>query len=410
MAITVVRDVSYARHLERELRESQKMELLGRMVGGVAHDFNNVLAAITLYCDLLATSLPGDGSSARYAREIRLAADQGCGIVRQLMSFARPHARELRHVSIHAVLDGARDLLQRVLGDDIKVVMNRAETVPAVLADPAQLQEIILNLAMNSRDAMRDGGTITLSTAVKSLARATRRFPGLHRGEYVTLTVSDTGCGMDEATRHRIFEPFFTTKATGKGTGLGMSTVYRIVREAGGTVVVDSESGRGTRVTILLPACAGATLADHGDSEEMKLDGRQSTVLLVEDNAAVRHALTEMLSASGYQVLAAKSSPEATRLARRCPGSISLVITDIVMPGGCGCEVAREVVRKHPGARVLFVSGYPDGKSPATAAAVLLHKPFSRQQLARRIREVLSLPQQHTDALLDLACHGKEAS
>lgn len=410
MAITVVRDVSYAKRLERELREAQKMELLGRMVGGVAHDFNNVLAAVTLYSDLLLAALDGEDASARHAQAIRAAADQGAAIVRQLLAFARPHPTEARHVSVNEVLETARDLMQRMLGEHIEIVFACTDALPTVLAEPAQLQEIVLNLAMNSRDAMASGGTLTVSTALKKVRRAARAYPGLPSGDYVALSVSDTGCGMDARTRARIFEPFFTTKASGKGTGLGMSTVYRIVRQAGGTVTVDSELGKGTRVTVLLPAShAGAPVAGP-PTAEVPLDGKGRTVLVVEDNAAVRQALCELLHDAGYRVLQARDSEEALHRARRFPGSISLFITDIEMPGGCGCHAAREVVRAHPAARVLFISGYPaNGRTP-TAGAVLLDKPFSRATLAEKIREVLHLPNHQMDDLLGLACHGKEMS
>ena len=403
MAITVVRDVSYAKRLERELRESQKMEMLGRMVGGVAHDFNNVLAAITLYCDLLVSALPPDTPGAKHAHEIRIAADQGAGIVRQLLSFARPHPRELHHVSVNAALENARDLLHRVLGENIELVFDCADAIPVVLVDPAQLQEVLLNLAMNARDAMPNGGTVFLRTAVKKLGRAGRRYPGLRRGTYVCLTFTDTGCGMDASTRARIFEPFFTTKPSGKGTGLGMATVYRIVRESGGTLTVESEPGHGTHVTILLPASAGAAPVQAGPRHEDTLHGQGRTVLLVEDNTSVRHALTEILSSSGYEILAAKSAEEALGLSHHHPGPISLLISDVVMPGGNGCEVAREFVRARPASRVLFVSGSADGKCVPTSSAFVLHKPFSRQQLAQKIREVLSLPQNHGPSVLDLA-------
>jgi CheY-like chemotaxis protein len=257
---------------------------------------------------------------------------------------------------------------------------------------------------------MPAGGTITLATSVKSVAQGGKRFPGLHRGPYVVLTVTDTGCGMDASTKARLFEPFFTTKPSGKGTGLGMSTVYRIVHQAGGTVVVESEPGKGTRVSILLPACRDPQQVEAAHRAEPVLDGRGRTVLLVEDDASVRSALEEMLSESGYKVLVASNSGEATRLARRCSSPISLLITDVVMPGGCGCDVARQLVRTHPNARVLFISGYPNGNSSATAAAVLLYKPFSRAALARKIGEVLNLPHEQMDELVGLACHGKDSS
>lgn len=400
MAITIVRDVSDHKQLERQLRDSQKMEALGRLVGGVAHDFNNILAAITLYCDLLSAALPQGTQPAKHASEIRLAADQGAGLVRQLLAFARPQPTDLRQVSLNAAIGNITDMLRRLVGEDIDLAVHCAEPLPPVLVDPAQLHQIIVNLAMNSRDAMANGGRITLSTSVLRLARPQRRYPGLRRGSYVALTVTDTGCGMDAVTRARLFEPFFTTKPTGKGTGLGMSTVYTIVRHCGGTVAVDSEPGRGTKVTIVLPQ-ARASAPHVQESRAPQLVGRGQTVLLVEDDDAIRTALEQMLSEHGYRVLAAEDPKRAAALAKRYNGTVSLLITDIVMPGRCGCDLARDLERSHPGLRVLFISGYPEAARSASAEAVLLHKPFSRDELARKIREVFSrsVPFQARDAL-----------
>ena len=407
LALTVVRDVTENKRMERQLREAQKMEALGRLVGGVAHDFNNVLAAVMLYGDLLGPLLPAGREAAKYLAEIRQAAEQGAGLVRQLLSFARPQPTELRHLSLNTVVSGLSDMLRRLVGEDVHLALHCHEPLGTVLVDPCQLQQIIVNLVMNARDALRDGGVITLSTAMLHLARPMRRYPGLRRGNYVGLTVSDTGCGMDAATRARLFEPFFTTKPQGKGTGLGMSTVYSIVRHYGGTVAVESEPGRGTRVTILLPQARTRAVRET-ESAAPQLVGHGHTVLLAEDDDAIRAALQTMLEERGYEVLTAGNDREAAALARQHQGIISLLISDIVMPGQYGSELAQEMVRHHPGMRVLFITGYPEATKAAASGAVLLSKPFSRELLARKLQEVLDRPAMKGGRKTGLLQGGKE--
>lgn len=407
MAITVARDVTGQKRLERQLREAQKLEALGRLVGGVAHDFNNVLSAVMLYSDLLAPLLPGAPEASKYMGEIRQAADQGAGLVKQLLSFARPQPTELRHLSLNTVVGGLCDMLRRLVGEDVHLALHCHEPLGAVLVDPSQIQQIIVNLVMNARDALQDGGRITLSTAALKLARPSRRYPGLRRGNFVGLTVSDNGCGMDRATQARLFEPFFTTKPQGKGTGLGMSNVYSMVRHYGGTVTVDSEVGRGTRVTILLPQ-AQTQAEPERESAAPQLVGHGHTVLLAEDDEAIRAALETMLAERGYRVLTAGTAREAAHLARQHQGRISLLISDIVMPGQCGSELAREMVRQHPGMRVLFITGYPDAAKTAASGAVLLSKPFSRDLLARKLHEVLDRPAAEGERGNGLGRRGKE--
>ena len=386
LVLHVVRDVSDRRRLEQRLRESEKMEALGRLVGGVAHDFNNVLTAITLYSDLLLERT----QRRREAEEIHLAAQRGTAIVRQLLTFARQQPLAPRLVSLFAIVSSMRGMLEPLLGENIELITRSEGDHDAVYVDPAQMQQVILNLVMNARDAMPEGGQVRISTGACTLhARAAQRHPGLHPGEYATLTVSDTGCGMDEQVRKRLFEPFFTTKRVGEGVGLGMSMVYGIVSQSGGAVSVSSKPGKGTRVTIHLP-CSTADLAADAAGAVIAQPGiGTGTVVLAEDDAAVRSSVAHLLTETGYRVLQARDGQQAVRLARAHTGNIDLFISDVVMPGMCGCDAVRQVQQLHPETRALFITGYQAKANTAAAGAKLLYKPFSRAMLAEKVREVL---------------------
>jgi two-component system, cell cycle sensor histidine kinase and response regulator CckA len=384
LALHVVRDVSELKRLEQRLRESEKMEALGRLVGGVAHDFNNVLTAITLYSDLLLERT----HRRREAEEIHLAAQRGTAIVRQLLAFARQQPLALRLTSLRTIVSSMRGMLEPLLGENVEL-LTRFECDPdTVRVDPAQMQQVILNLVMNARDA--GGSHVRISTTACTLnARSAQRHPGLHPGDYVVLTVSDNGCGMDEKVRAHLFEPFFTTKRTGEGVGLGMAMIYGIVTQSGGAVSVASKVGVGTRVTIHLPRHAAATVSEEGDSESTGTPTGTETILLVEDDHAVRSSIAHLLTDSGYRVLQARDGDQALRLARSHTSAIDLLISDIVMPGLSGTDVALQVHKAHPESHVLFISGYPVQARGAVAGAKLLYKPFSRAQLAEKVREVL---------------------
>jgi two-component system cell cycle sensor histidine kinase/response regulator CckA len=386
LTLHVVRDVSELKRLEQRLRESEKMEALGRLVGGVAHDFNNVLTAITLYADLLLERT----HRRREAEEIHLAAQRGTSIVRQLLTFARQQPLAPRLISLRNIITSMRGMLEPLLGEDIELITRFDCDGDTVRIDPAQMQQVILNLVMNARDAMPQGGHVRIATGAGTLnARSAQRYPGLHPGDYVILTVSDNGCGMDEEVRAHLFEPFFTTKRTGQGVGLGMSMIYGIVTQSGGAVSVASKPGMGTRVTIHLPHHASPAISPQGRSASADTPTGTETILLVEDDHAVRSSVAHLLTESGYQVLQARDGDQAIRIARARGGEIDLLISDIVMPGMGGNEVAVQVQKLHTEAKLLFISGYPVQARLAAAGAKLLCKPFSRAQLAEKVREVL---------------------
>jgi two-component system, cell cycle sensor histidine kinase and response regulator CckA len=387
LALHVVRDVSERKRLEQRLRDSEKMEALGRLVGGVAHDFNNLLTAITLYSDLLLEQAPHPPR--REAEEIHLAAERGAAMVRQLLAFARQQPMRARVVSLKEVVTSMRGMVETLLGADIELITNFSGEQDAVRMDPAQLQEVILNLVLNARDAMPNGGRLRIETGNCSMSvRSARRYPGLRAGRYLTLAVVDTGHGMDEQVRSRLFEPFFTTKKVGEGTGLGMAMVYGIVTQSSGSLTVSSKPGKGTRVTILLPRAPAQPQRDDGSEVAASASGSE-TVLLLEDDAAVRTSIAHLLSQSGYRVLQARDGAHGIKLARAHEDPIHLLLSDVVMPGVGGCDAARAIRELHPETKVLFISGYPAKARMAAADALLLYKPFSRAVLTQKVREVL---------------------
>ncbi len=386
LGLHILLDVSEKKRLEQRLRESEKMEALGRLVGGVAHDFNNVLTAITLYSDLLTDRAAG----LREAQEIRLAAQRGTAIVRQLLAFARQQPLAPRVVCLQKIITSMRGMLEPLLGENIELITDFSCAYDLVRVDPAQIQQVILNLVMNARDAMPNGGQVRIATGCCTLTtKSAQRHPGLHAGDYVTLVIADTGCGMDEHVRARVFEPFFTTKPAGQGIGLGMAMTYGIVRQSDGAVAVASKPGAGTRVTIHLPRHAGNSAAKEttGDDTADTPTGTE-TVLLVEDDHAVRTSVAHLLTAAGYRLLQARDGDQALRLARARTSAIDLLITDVVMPGMSGFDVAQQVEKLHTETKVLFISGYA-AQARAKAGIKLLHKPFTRAQLAEKVREIL---------------------
>jgi two-component system, cell cycle sensor histidine kinase and response regulator CckA len=386
LALYVVRDVTERRRLEQRLRESEKLEALGRLVGGVAHDFNNVLTAITLYSDLLLERT----QRRREAEEIHLAAQRGTSLVRQLLAFTRQQPLAPRLVSLRTIVSGMRGMLQPLLGENIELLSRFNCANDPVRVDPAQMQQVILNLVMNARDAMADGGEIRIATGACTLnGRSSLRHPGLHPGEYVTLSVSDNGCGMDERVRARVFEPFFTTKKVGEGVGLGMSMIYGIVTQSGGAVCVASKPGKGTRVTILLPRCDAVDSSEEMGARALQMPTGSETILVVEDDHAVRSSIAHLLTESGYHVLQARDGEQAIRLARSHNAAIDLLISDVVMPGMSGYDTARQIQTLHRETQALFISGYPAKARMAAAGVSPLYKPFSRATLAERVREIL---------------------
>jgi PAS domain S-box-containing protein len=392
---TFARDVTDQRRLQAQLAQAQKMEAIGRLAGGIAHDFNNLLTVITGYTDLLLEDLDGDDPHRDEVEEVRKAAEGAVSLTRQLLAFSRQQVIEPRVLDLNRVIGNVRRMLQRVIGEDIAFAASLAPDLCPVRADVGQLEQVLMNLAVNARDAMPTGGKLTLETANGEVQNESIGTPGgAAPSQCAVLTVSDTGVGMDDATKARIFEPFFTTKGLGKGTGLGLATVYGIVEQAGGSVTVDSELGRGTRFKIYLPAV-------NAPPEEQALssgtDGGRGTetVLLVEDAAGVRAVARQALDRQGYTVLEASNGEAALELAATHPGPIHLLLTDVVMPELSGRQVAERLVRVRPKTAVLYMSGYTDDAivrhGILEAGIAYIQKPFPPDGLARKVREVLDV-------------------
>ena len=393
-AQVVVLDVTQRKSLETQLRQSQKMEAVGRLAGGVAHDFNNLLTVITAYSDLTLDRLPAEDPLRRNVDEIGKSANRAAALTRQLLAFSRQQVLQPRVLDLNAVVAEMEKMLGRLIGEDVRLSTVLDPKLRHVKADPGQIEQVIMNLAVNARDAMTGGGNLTIETRNIEMDDAyVRQHPGFQPGTYVQLVVSDSGCGMDETTRARIFEPFFTTKELGKGTGLGLSTVYGIVKQSGGYIAVYSEPGHGTTFNIYLPHVNQALQATESVSDDRPPEAGAETILLVEDEDVVRRVSREILQGKGYTVLEANCGLEALRLSEAHEGPIHLVMSDLVMPGMSGRETVAELVRRRPDIRVLFVSGYTQEavmqRQILDPSTVFLQKPFSAAGLAESVRETL---------------------
>jgi PAS domain S-box-containing protein len=391
--VAVKRDVTTERVMEEQLRQSQKMEAVGRLAGGVAHDFNNILTAILGYSDLLLARQRENSKIHRELLEIRNAGDRAAHLTRQLLAFSRRQVLEPKVVNLNDVVAGIDTLLRRLIGENIDIQTALDGQLGNVKIDPGQIEQVIVNLAVNARDAMPNGGTITIETAnVKHGDGYSLRHRAIQPGSYVMLAVTDKGTGMDEETKSRIFEPFFTTKEKGKGTGLGLSTVYGIVNQSGGHVWVYSEPGKGTTFKIYLPRVDEAVEAP-GTKESATGTGRSETVLLVEDDHAVRNITRIVLCNDGYKVLEAANGEEGLMIAGSHAGKIDLVLTDVVMPKMGGLEMVEQLASILPETKVLFISGYPEnalhryGTLPPETS--FLMKPFKADTLTNKVRSVL---------------------
>ena len=395
---TFVRDVTEQRRLQTQLVQSQKMEAVGRLAGGIAHDFNNLLTVITTSCDLLREDMGPDDPKREDVDQVRQAADGAAALTRQLLAFSRQQVLTPQIVNLGDVVYGVEKILRRVIGEDVDLVTVLGADVGAVKADVGQLEQVLMNLAVNARDAMPTGGKLTIETAnVEHDPDYAREQEAAPVSRFVMLAVSDTGTGMDEATKARIFEPFFTTKELGKGTGLGLATVYGIVRQSGGFIWVYSEPGLGTTFKIYLPQVdEGAVAAAAGAKTAPGTSHRGTeTVLLVEDAAAVRSVIHEALVRQGYAVLDAPNGGEALRVAESHAGPIHLLLTDVVMPGLSGRQLSDQLTRIRPETRVLYTSGYTDDAvvrhGVLESGIAYLQKPFTVEGLARKVREVLDV-------------------
>jgi PAS domain S-box-containing protein len=392
-------DVTERRALEQQLRQSQKMEAVGRLAGGIAHDFNNLLMVISGYSEFLLDRLGPDPALRGPAQEIAGASQRASSLTRQLLAFSRKQMLAPKILDLNGVVTENLKMLTRVIGEDIDLVMVPAPSLGSVRADAGQIDQVIMNLAVNARDAMPSGGKLTIETSNVSLDEEYARFHApLRAGEYVMLTISDTGLGMDAETQSHIFEPFFTTKGP-KGTGLGLSTVYGIVKQSGGYVWVFSESGKGTTFKIYLPRVAErveSPVVVASDESAVTEPGTE-TVLLAEDEVNLRYLARQFLEKQGYTVLEAADGARAMEIAAAHPGTIHLLLTDVIMPGMNGRELAQRITKIRPQTKVLYMSGYTEnviGHNGTLDAGVrLLQKPFTLRELKIKVREVLdSLP------------------
>lgn len=383
------------RQTQDQLLQAQKMEAVGRLAGGIAHDFNNLLTAILGYGQfLLDNHPPGDPLHDDIA-EVMRAGERAAALTRQLLAFSRRQVLEPRILDLNETMATVAKLLERVIGEDIELAVIPAPGLWRVSADPGQIERIILNLAVNARDAMPEGGTLTIETAnVVFSPEAVRHRAPMRPGAYVRLAVSDTGVGMPPEVREHIFEPFFTTKSVGRGTGLGLATVYGIVKQSNGFIWCESTPGRGTTFEILLPRVEGEPEGEAERQVGVQTNGHGETILLVEDDPAVRDLARALLEARGYSVLAAPDGHQALHMADSHGGPLHLLLTDVVMPGLSGRDVAERLTASRPEVRVLYMSGYPDevlGTRRVLGPDVhLLHKPFTAAVLLERVREAIA--------------------
>jgi two-component system cell cycle sensor histidine kinase/response regulator CckA len=392
--LVVAQDVGERHQLEEQLRQAQKMEAVGRLAGGVAHDFNNLLMVIKGHTELLLNALPPGDNSARKIELIDRAADRAASLTRQLLAFSRMQVLQPRVISLNNVVEELGKLIPRLIGEDIELVIRTSRDLGAIRADASQMEQVIMNLAVNARDAMPDGGRLLIETSNAELDHAySNTRPVVRPGNYVLLAVSDTGTGMDPETQARIFEPFFTTKEQGKGTGLGLSTVYGVVKQSGGFVWVYSEVGNGTSFKIYLPRVDQPIEGSGTPKISADAPRGTETVLLAEDEGDVRELAREFLEAAGYKVIEARHGQEALKLAAEHSAEIDLLVTDLVMPGMTGQQLAALLQQSHAGLGVIFMSGYSEHAATEAAQAAssvrILTKPFNRGALLRAVREVL---------------------
>jgi hypothetical protein len=399
-----IQAVADRERLEAQLHQSQRMESLGELAGGVAHDFNNLLAVILNYASFVAEELSIAAETPALAKwdgmfkdmeQIQLAAERASLLTHQLLSFARREVVQARSLSLNSAVTRMEQILRRTIGEQIELVINLAEGLPMVVADPGQIEQIVLNLAINARDAMPSGGTLSIDTSVREVTEEEITGSIAPAGSYVCFRVSDDGVGMPGVVRDRAFEPFFTTKPRGEGSGLGLATVYGIVSQSGGYSKIDSDEGVGTSITILLPFAqddATTDTLDQIDTQFSPLVGSE-TILVVDDEEALREVTRRILTRNGYTVLTASSGVEAIAIAMTHDGVIHLLITDVIMPEMQGPTVANEVRKLRPGIGVLFMSGHAQPVLEAEAVLgtefLLLEKPFDQTMLLKSVRKVL---------------------
>lgn len=396
LIISTVKDLTAQKRLENEIRHSQRMESVGRLAGGVAHDFNNILTVITGYSDLVLSSMTEDNELRTDVSEIRRAADRAVALTRQLLAFSRKQLMQPKSIAAREVLEQARMLLTRLIGENVELAVRTQDKNERFLADPAQIEQVVVNLAVNARDAMPNGGKLILESSVVEFKIDDQTLPmGMDPGRYIRIVCIDSGTGIDEETLHHIFEPFYTTKQRGKGTGLGLSTAYGIVRQSGGFIYVDSEPGIGTTVEMFFPIVDESGDVEEADEEVTAPAAAAGTILLVEDENAVRNYTANILDRIGYTVIEARDGEEALEIVHERGNDLDLVISDIVMPKMGGPELLDAIAESHPEVKVIFMTGYAgdyfvQSELPADYE-LMISKPFSSHELLSLISKTLGV-------------------
>ena len=398
--IIVNRDITERKQAEKELRESQlrqtqKMESLGRLSGGIAHDFNNLLGVIIGYTEVLEVPVIEEELRLKGVREIKKAGQRAASLTRQLLAFSRQQVLEPKVLDLNGVVTDIEKMLRRVIGENIELITTLDASLGRVMADQGQIEQVIINLAANARDAMPNGGKLTIETANAELDETyVRQAPEVRPGRYVFLSVSDSGVGMDAETQAHIFEPFFTTKERGRGTGLGLATVYGVVKQSNGFIWVHSEPASGTLFKIYLPLVEGEVQATSPEVSQPQLATNRETILLVEDEESLRSVTRDLLVQDGYHVVEANSGAQGLEVAQQHHGPIHLMLSDVVMPGMNGPTLARNLAESHPETKVLYMSGYTDHMidrhGVLEPGVHLLEKPYTRDVLIRKVRAALN--------------------
>lgn len=394
--VSVSRDITERLILEEQLRQSQKMEAIGRLAGGIAHDFNNILTVIIGHSELLLNVLPSTSPLYTSTDEIKKAGDRAISLVRQLLAFSRKQILEPKVININMVIANLEKMLKRLIGEDILLETILSQSINAIKADPGQIEQVLINLAVNARDAMPSGGKLTIETSAVDLTKdSTKLYDLIPSGSYILITIKDTGLGMDQETLSHLFEPFFTTKEQGKGTGLGLSTVYGIIKQSGGYIFADSEPKKGTTFKLYFPEIDGEPEdinIEHFNAIEPSKG--EETILIIEDEDGVRSLITEILQRQGYNVLQVPDGSQAIELSKLYPGQIDLILTDVVVPGISGREAIKHIMPMQPNAKILYMSGYSDDAikhhgviEPETS---FIQKPFTRTMLVQKIIDVLN--------------------